>query len=260
MAAFVETLLKEGLLRQIEQFGDVFRDELPAQVTSIEDLKTVRRYLPGYIETVWSDFLGGQMNRVRRQVDEETAAVNRLIEEDLQELIAAARKGWNGPAADLGPDPHAFHVFVMPRRGKHRVTNITRALSLQGFLFILWSPVLGIASLAASQVLQRMYRKELREADRQAIVTSAQAATKELEREVKQRINQQFAVTSAELKRDIAAVYREAVQEITEGLEERASHQKDIGRRRDRLAIIIGERLPRLRAMMTEVYAEGASR
>jgi hypothetical protein len=252
--AFVETVLKEGLLREVEKFGDEFRGAIPGQIQSVEDLTTIRRYLPGYIETVWGDFLGAQMNRVRRETDSEAATVSRMIEDDLEELLAEAGKGWSGPTADLGPDPHAFHVFVMPRRGKHSVTNVTRALSLQGFLIMWFSPAMGIASLAASQVLQHIYRKELREADREAIITSAVAASRELEREVKRRINQQFATTSADLKDEIAGVYREAVKEITGRLEERVSHREDIGKRRDEVKAIAAERLPGLRAMMSAAY------
>ncbi len=257
--AFVETVLKEGLLREVEKFGNEFRMALPAQIKSVEDLTTIRRHLPGYIETVWSDFLGAQMNRVRRETEAEAATISRMIEDDLEELITEAGKGWSGPKADLGPDPHAFHVFVMPRRGKHSVTNISRALSLQGFLVMYFSPALGIASLAASQVLQHMYRKELREADREAVITSGVAASRELEREVKRRINQQFTTTSAELKNEVAGVYREAVKEITERLEERVSRQEEIGKRRDEVKAIASRRLPRLRAMMHDASSKDPS-
>ena len=255
----METVLKEGLLREVEKFGNEFRMALPAQIKSVEDLTTIRRHLPGYIETVWSDFLGAQMNRVRRETEAEAATISRMIEDDLEELITEAGKGWSGPKADLGPDPHAFHVFVMPRRGKHSVTNISRALSLQGFLVMYFSPALGIASLAASQVLQHMYRKELREADREAVITSGVAASRELEREVKRRINQQFTTTSAELKNEIAGVYREAVKEITERLEERVSRQEEIGKRRDEVKAIASRRLPRLRAMMHDASSKDPS-
>jgi hypothetical protein len=252
--AFVETVLKEGLLREVETFGDEFRDALPGQIRSVEDLTIIRRHLPGYIETVWADFLGGRMNRMRREIEKEAASVSRMIQDDLEELLAQMGKSWSGPAADLGPDPLAFHVFVMPRRGKHQVTNVTRALSLQGLLVMWFSPPLGIASLAASQVLQHMYRRELREADRDAIITSAIAASRELEREVKRRINRQFAATSADLQKEIAKVYRQAVAEITEGLEERAGRQEDIGKRREEVKAIAYERLPKLHAMMDAAY------
>jgi hypothetical protein len=245
--AFVDTLLKEQLLRRIEAFGETVRARLPVEIEAVEDVGLVRRYLPGYLETIWTEYLRGRMIGVRGDLLAEEARMNAMIRADLSELLRGA--GGGGLQREFAGEGLALHVFVIPRRGKHRATNVARGLSLHGLFMLFFMPQIGIISLAASQVIQRLYKGDIDRADRQAIVTSAITATRELEREVKERINRQFADITRQLKDDAADAYRQGVEHIVELLNERAAHQQDLGARRDEIRVIARERLPRLREL-----------
>jgi soluble cytochrome b562 len=154
---------------------------------------------------------------------------------------------------DFETDPLALHVFIMPKRGKHRATNIVRGLSLNGLFMLFFAPQIGIISLAASQVIQRMYREDISTADRRAVIASAAPASRELEREIKHRIEEQFATLTERLKDDASSAYRRGVEQITEMLDERAKHQQDLETRRAEIRAVVRERLPRLRALSQQM-------
>jgi hypothetical protein len=256
--AFVETLLKEQILRRIEGFGEAVCARLPEEIESVEDISVVRRYLPGYIETIWTEFLRGQMLAVRGELVEEESRIHAMIETDLQELLSGARRAGVGEDRDFDRDVLAFHVFVVPRRGKHRATNVARGLSLNGLFMLFFAPQMGILSLAASQVLQRLYRKDIAEADRQALVESALAASKDLEREIKGRVAEQFAGAAGQIKEDVAWAYRQGLEHMTTVLDERERHREDLELRRGEIAAILHQRIPRLRPLVEGLDRDGA--
>jgi hypothetical protein len=251
--AFVDTLLKEQLLRQIEGFGEAVRTRLPQEIDSVDDLAVIRRHLPGYLETVWTEYLRGRMIAVRTELVEEEARLNAMIEADLSELLSGAGQITDGMKRDFETDPLALHVFIMPKRGKHRATNIVRGLSLNGLFMLFVAPQLGIISLAASQVIQRIYKGDISTADRQAVIASAAPASRELEREIKRRIAEQFATLTERLKDDASSAYRQGVEQIAEMLDERAKHQQDLEARRTEIRAVVRERLPRLRALSQQM-------
>lgn len=251
--AFVDTLLKEQLLRKIEGFSEAVCARLPREIDSVDDLTVIRRHLPGYLETVWTEYLRGRMIGVRADLVEEEARINAMIEADLQELLSSAGQDRSGVHREVETDPLALHVFVMPKRGKHRATNIARGLSLNGLFMLFIAPQMGIISLAASQVIQRIYREDISQADRQAVIASAAPASRELEREIKHRIQQQFATLTERLKEDAADAYRQGLEQITAMLQERAMHQQDLESRRAEIRAIVRVRLPRLRALAGQI-------
>lgn len=251
--AFVDTLLREQLLRRIEGFGEAVRTRLPQEIDSVDDVAVIRRHLPGYLEMVWTEYLRGRMIGVRADLVEEETRINAMIEADLLELLSSAGQNRDGMHRDFEIDPHAVHVFVMPKRGKHRATNIARGLSLNGFVMLFFAPQIGIISLAASQVIQRAFREDISKSDRQAVIASAVPASREMEREIKHRVQQQFATLTERLKEDAASAYRRGVEQITEMLDERALHRQDLEARRAEIRVIVRERLPRLRAVWSRI-------
>ncbi|HEX6509751.1 MAG TPA: hypothetical protein VF221_19150, partial [Chloroflexota bacterium] len=251
---FVETLLKEQLLRRIEAFGETVRARLPQEIDSVDDVALVRRYLPGYLETVWTEYLRGRTIAVRGELAEEEERMNAMIEADVSELLGGA--GQAGLGRDFAADAPGLHVFVIPRRGKHRATNVARGLSLNGFFMLFLAPQLGIISLAASQVIQRIYKDDIDKADRQAMTVSAIMATRELEREVKDRIRQQFAELTQQLKDDVTRAYMQGVEHVVKMLNERAAHRQDLESRRVGIHAMTRDRLPRLRELARRLDGE----
>jgi hypothetical protein len=256
--AFVDTLLKEQLLRQIEGFGEVVRARLPQEIASVDDLAVIRRHLPGYLETIWTEYLRGRMIAVRTELLEEEMRLNAMIDADLLELLTGAGQGMDGMKRSFETDPLALHVFIMPKRGKHRATNVVRGLSLNGFFMLFFAPQIGIMSLAASQVIQRLFKEDISSADRQAVIASAAPASRELEREIKRRIAEQFATLTQQLKDEASSTYQRGVEQITAMLGTRATHQHDLEARRAEIWQVVRERLPRLRAL-TEQVGQGTS-
>ncbi|PZS10767.1 MAG: hypothetical protein DLM70_00285, partial [Chloroflexi bacterium] len=251
--AFVQTLLKEQLLRRIEGFGKAFHARLPREIESVDDAAMVRRHVSGYIETVWGEFLRGQMLATRADLADEETRINEIIGTDIESLLENVAREKVDRLHSLGPDAPAFHVFVMPSRGKHRAATVARGLSLNGFLMLFVAPPIGVISLAASQLLQRAYQGNIRQAERDAMVASAVAASRELEREIKTRVDHQFSDLSDQLQDDVVAAYRQGVDQIVGMLDERAAHHNELSAKREEITGILRERLPRLEATVERI-------
>lgn len=258
--AWVETLLRETLQRRIENFGAAVRNRLPEEIRSIDDSALARRHVPGYIEAVWLDFLRRQMIAMRGDLEAEEAQVAAMIDADFRELLAAVGQPALSAEWDLGTDPAGVHVFVMPRRARRRAENIARGLAFNGFfMLIFFSPPLGILSLLASQVVQRVWRADLAKAEAQALTTSALAATRQVEQEIKRRMDEQFRALTDQLEQEVADVYRRGMEGLLTLLGEREAHAGDLAARRQQISDIVRERLPHLREQIGSAAGEQES-
>jgi hypothetical protein len=218
----------------------------------VEDVATVRRFLPGYIETVWTDFLQGQMIAVRSRLQDETRALSRTIEADLLGLLGDRGASLGGIFRELDPAGDGFHAFVMPKRGKHHASGVAKGLSLHGYIMLIFDPPLGLLSLAASQIVRRMYQGGIASSDKEAIAEAAAIAVRELERGVQDRIEQQFEQLTAELQEEIGSLYREGAERIDEYLEESMARRQDTEARIDEIETLTGDTIPRLRRRLEE--------
>ncbi|HLJ67561.1 MAG TPA: hypothetical protein VKX16_09405, partial [Chloroflexota bacterium] len=252
VSAFVAILIKERLLRDIEEFGEVFRRRLPDEIASIDEPAIVRRHLPGYIETVWSELLRDRMVGVRNRLVAETAAINAMIEADLRDLFGGAG-AVPSVAGELGSPPHALHIFVMPRRGSHRAATVARGLSIPGLALLFFSPVMGALSLAASQAIHLYFKKDLAAANREAITHAALSASRELEDSIKLRLGEQIDRLAAELRTDVAAAYELAVEQTMAELGRRLAAGAERQARRDETERLLHKTLPALQAAIARL-------
>jgi hypothetical protein len=254
--AFVSTILREDMLRQAEAFGDILRRRLPEEVQSIEDVAEVRRHLPGYIETVWTEFLRVRMIAVRSALADEIERVNQIIESDLRELLADEDGRVPRIFEELSSDPHASGIYVPPRRGSSRVSNIARGLSVHGFIMLFFAPEIGVLSLAISQIIQHKYKQDIAQADRQAIAEAGVTASRGLEREVKARIDTQFEQLAHEMRDDIASAYEQSIKRITDLLDERLAQEENLRARTEVIENLLENSIPQLRSQVGQFFAE----
>jgi hypothetical protein len=250
---FVGTLIKEEFLRASEGFGEVFRRRLPDEIMQIEDMSTIKRYLPGYIETAWAEFLNRQMIVVRSRLIEETRSVDRLIKNDLEELLGSRAAGVRHLLADFALGSEALRTFIMPKRGKHRAAGAARMLSLHGYFMLFFNPPMGVLSLVASHVIRRQYKAGMEAADIQAIVAAATSAERELERELIKRMEEQFAGFTERLRAEVASVYADGVARIEEFLDRSAARHRNVDARRSQITRLANETIPRLRTLLEQL-------
>lgn len=255
--AFVGTLLREQLLQEIQGFGEVYRRRLPDEILAIEDISAIKRYLPGYMETVWRDFMKQRMIATSRSLLDEVRELERIIESDLRDLLAEVSSDLSGLARDFDAGGERLRAFVMPRRGKHSASSIARGLSLHGFVILIvssifgfFSPASGLLTLGASQVIRRIFKGDIEQADREAIVAAALAAERELERALCQQIDEQFARLGAQLQDELASIYTEGAERLQQLVEENLSRGPNVAGRQEQLAVLAERIIPELRQLL----------
>jgi hypothetical protein len=246
--AFINTLIKEQFLREIEGFGELVRRRLPDEIMEVEDTTAIKRHLPGYLETIWSGLLDHQATVIRARLMDETAAIARLAETDLEELLAdgaaAVRGSYQGFAT---PSSFNLNAFVAAKRGSHRASSAAKGLALSGFVMIIWNIPLGLAQLGASQLIRTVFKGDIAIADKKAITAAAQTSVHELERQIKRQIETRFAELTTELSTEVEKIYTQGIEQVREFLDERLKHYGELAGRRIELDRLQQETIPALR-------------
>jgi hypothetical protein len=238
------TLTQERLLRTIDGFADVVRRRLPEEVIRVEDLSQIKRHVPGYLETIWSDFLQRQVLAVRYALLDEARALAGMVERDLEELLGDRPELL--PAAALDLDVDALPTFVTPKRGRHRAESIIRALSVYGYFMLLFNPTSGVLALGIGQVVRKVFGGEITLSDKRAIAQSALNAMHNMETELKKQIGREFVQITADLQTEVARAYEEGIGHIDAFLREVAERQGDVQGTGERLARLQRTVLPEL--------------
>lgn len=179
---FINTLIKEQFLREIEGFGNALRTQLPDEIMPIENISEIKRNLPGYMEAVWTEFFNRQMASVRSKLIEETKLISKMVEDDLKELFGDKVVDFEAFLTDFGLIPDNMKTFLMPRRNKNQTAAVATGLQLGGLLVLISNLPLGLASIGVGQIIRMINRKNVEASEKKAIVASAIEATYELER------------------------------------------------------------------------------
>lgn len=263
IAAFVNTLLKEELLREIEAFSATLHQQLPGEVEAVDDLQAIKRHLPGYVEALWNEFFGYALPRLRSKLIDELQQIGDVVADDVQELLG-------GKAADFGdltrrfdPVPPSMQAFLMPSRGKHPAGTAATWLQAGGLGLLMLVPalpfsmlLLGQASLAmigAGQAMRMVYQRDITTADKQAVVTSLLTMTDELERQIRQQAARHFAGLTEELQEAVANLYTEAIGGLRAALEQDIARHTAVTARQEEVRRLADETLPHLRQMFAHV-------
>jgi hypothetical protein len=254
---FVGMLLREQLLREVEGFGEVFRRRLPEEIRQIEDLKTIRQYLPGYMESVWSDFVQGQMIAIRSRLRDEIVTLDRMIRQDLQDLLGEEQLNLRDVLSKFDPGAEAMRSFVMPKRGKHAASGVAKALSLHAFIMLLWNPPLGAVSLGASHIFRRIYKKDMAAADLEATIAAAVAASRDVQAELHKRIEKAFADLDDGLKTEVASLYQSGIDAVEEMLDDCAGRAANTAEQRKRIVATVEDTIPELRSLLNGLEGAG---
>jgi uncharacterized protein HemX len=249
VSAFVGTLLGGRARHDIQEFGTVFRRRLPAEIEAVDDLATVKRYLPGYIEHVWRELLRHEAISMRRAVEDEIKQIDAMIQDDLRGLLGEGI-ALEGLISEIDPVSDTPDSFVMPRRGAHFASSIAKGLSYQGLILTLWNLPLGLASLGAGHLVRRLYRSGIQKAERKAYVDAATAASREFEEEVLRRLDQDMRTMTDELRAGVESAYRGAAERIESFLSGHVRQAHDIAARRDEIARVTAHIVPEIRALL----------
>jgi hypothetical protein len=250
---FIGTLIREQLLRETASFGDMLRRRMPDEIRAVEQVGTARKFLPGYLERVWTDLLERQMVATRGKLADEAMTVNRMIEADLHEVLGDELASLDAGVADFGPIEESLRTVVMPKRSKHYATGIAKGLSLHGYIMLYFNPPLGVLSLLASQGVQRAYRSQITGSEMEGLVASGLVAEHTLEDEISKRINAQFDELLADVREEILFAYRRVVAVAETALASDLPSAEDAEARRHMLRELREVSIPQLRAELERI-------
>jgi hypothetical protein len=260
---FLNTMLKAQFLHEIEGFSAAVQQQLPGELAPIQNITTLKRYLPGYIEALWTEFFTSQLDAIRSKLAAEMKLINHLIEEDFRELLEGGRVTLQEGAGEFDPTPARLKTLLMPRRGKHTMGTVATGVQVAGLILLLpplGGLLLGLAAIGIGQAIRMIFQKEADAADRQAMIASAVRATQELEGQMKKQVAARFDAITQEMKQAVADHYAQELARIQQVLEESLAWRQNLTAKQEQLTTLLEKTLPALRRSLEQLEdAEGAT-
>ena len=245
--AFVNLLIQEQFLREIEGFSEALLAQLPAEVEPIGDVNLIKKKLPGYLEHLWVEFFNNRMTMIKQRLTTEMETVNGMIAADLKELIGEGSGGFKGVLQSFDPTPANLRSFLMPRRGDTPQATFATALQLGGLVLIIGNLPLGLLTIGAGQLVRTIFNRSNTASDKRAIMVSANAAIRELESQIKRQVEQQFDDLAANLRQAINDLYRGGVADMRGNVQTILEQYDDLEARKAPLGHLLEVTLPDLR-------------
>ncbi|XZN98269.1 MAG: hypothetical protein ACM65K_08310 [Microcoleus sp.] len=254
---FVNTFLKEEFFREIEGFGFALRQQLSEEIMLIEDVTTIRRHLPGYIEAVWAEFFDSQVASIRNKLINEMKGVDKNIQEDLRELLGDKSSNLQSFLSIFDPTPANLRNLLMPRRSKNKVGFVATGLQLGGFLVLVANLPLGLAAIGSGQIVRMLGKKTMETDDKKAILESAIGAIQELEGQIKQQVESQFVELTNKLKTATADLYTEGITKIRSGVKDAIASHQDLLTKKEKIDRLVSVTVPELKQHLEQLVTGG---
>lgn len=245
--AFVNILIKEQTMRDIEAFNSVLREQLPREIMSIREVKTIKRHLPGYIESLWNDFFTYQMPQIRNRLIDEMQQISDSVVADLQELVAQQPASFQGALGSFNPVPASMKAFIMPARGHHPAGTAATWMQAGGLGLLLLMPQVGLVLFGVGQIMRVAFHYDIVAADKQAVVASVLNATQDMEKQIKRQVENHFQSLAEQLKQTVADLYTQGITSMRTALEADIKRYQEVAAQRGQLETLANETLPTLR-------------
>ncbi|MEZ2231654.1 hypothetical protein [Microcoleus sp.] len=254
---FVNTFLKEEFFREIEGFGFALRQQLSEEIMLIEDVTTIRRHLPGYIEAVWAEFFDSQLASIRNKLINEMKGVDKNIQGDLRELLGDKASNLQSFLSIFDQTPANLRNLLMPRRSKNKVGFVATGLQLGGFLVLVANLPLGLAAIGSGQIVRMLGKKTMETDDKKAILESAIGAIQELEGQIKQQVESQFVELTNKLKTATADLYTEGITKIRSGVKDAIASHQDLLTKKEKIDRLVSVTVPELKQHLEQLVTGG---
>lgn len=251
--AFINTIIKEQLLREIENFSLILKEQLDDEIMPIEDITTIKKYLPGYLEALWVEFFNAQQINLRNQIMEEVKRIHETVKEDLKEFIGDTGNNFPNILNEFDPSPTNMVNFLMPQRATNNISNVATTLQLGGFLLLAINFPVGLTSIGAGTITRIISKKSIQNSEKEAIVKSAVNTIKELEAQIKKQVNNNFSELTNQLKSAITDLYNQQIDHIRNELENSLKSQQKIITKKEDIARLTNVTIPQLRQLFNQI-------
>jgi predicted GTPase len=257
---FINAMLRDQFLQEIEGFSAALQQQLPLELQPVQDMTALKRYLPGYIESLWKEFFNRQLDGVRSKLAAEVKQINQMIEDDFRELLESQGTGFQDNVRDFGDSPDHLRTLLMPRRGKNQAGTVATGIQVVGLVLLIPNLPLGLAAIGIGQVVRMVFKKDTDASDRQALIDSAVHAVGELELQIKKQVSSRFDAISEEMKKAVADRYEQGLSRIRSLLEESLAWRDTLATKQAHLSTLREQTIPELRGLLAQLdELEGAA-
>jgi hypothetical protein len=257
--AFVNVVIKEEFLREIESFTSVFKSELSNEIKSVDRVDNVRRYLSGYIEEVWAEFFETKTITIKNRIAEQIEEIVINIKKDLRELFSGENDELDLNFEKFDSMIDNSYGFILPRRNGNAIDNICTGFSVAGACMIFFSLPIGLAGLGAGYAIRALNQKAIDDSDKESIASSAVDTLSEVEINIKHKVEEWFKNITEEINNSIEEIYKSYIDAIKKSLEEGLEKRDVMNIKKDSIENLINNSIPELMAFAHEFEKENDS-
>lgn len=253
----INGLLKERHLCEVDDFASCLRENLPAEIKSVDELSSVKRYLPGYLEQLWSDFFDYNLPLVREKIHLEMVEIQRQVVNDIREV--------SGDLLDKYPEllettyfrPMNVNPWLKHGKSKNELSKAANVVQTGGFMILpILSLPLGVAMIGAGQVIRIIGQNSIRTDEQRALIETAINSELELELMIQKQVSSQFEDITHQLMDFIKNLYEDNVNQIQAQLVESQQTRRNLEEREVLLSEIQDKKVPRLQELISGIDSE----
>jgi hypothetical protein len=214
LEADVATLIAEPLLRDVEDFTQILKGQLETQLTEVDDLNAVRRHLPGYVEHLWGTFLEGRLSRARARLAAEVETLAADVQRDLADAAGEATPSRILLGDSVAADSVFARLFLPPTRGSDLGSAAASVVQVFGLVLTMSNLGTAAAALGLGHLMRTMFEPGQRAADQKALLAALREGLTDIEKVVKNQLQQTLGAAVGEIKGAVAEAYEQGAASL----------------------------------------------
>ncbi|NES17432.1 MAG: hypothetical protein F6K41_00245 [Symploca sp. SIO3E6] len=259
---FINTLIKDEFIVEIEGFSLALRQQLPDEVMPIKDITQLKRHLPGYLVAVWEEFLKYKVDVIKTKLIQQTEQISQTFENDLKQLLGDKVTNLQTLVNSFDSTSTSLKNFLPPKSSKTLVRPALTILQLGGLIMIVvaaFNPPANIllayggAAIGSGELLRKLRHREIGEADRQAILSSAIEEIQNKGKQIKQQVECQFDELTEKMKQATADLYKEQIDRIRSTLQDDIAYHRELVTKKEEIDKLVSVTLPELKQIVEQL-------
>jgi hypothetical protein len=250
--AFINTIIKEDLLRDVEGFNNVLKDSLPLEIDSIDSLELIKKFLPLYIGNLWKEFFEIKSIKINENINTELSSIKKEIQDDFIKFFDDSQIDIDEMLSSININKEGIITNINPNRNINIADKIATGFGMLGLGLVFFNLPLAIVSLGSGHLLRKVFQNSIKESDKTAIKETLNNSLNDLLSSIEDSLHQSFNEYSKKLKDEVCNIYLNGINTLKTEFQENVKNYDIIKKNTDAYEKILFENIPALRSSLKE--------
>lgn len=240
-------LVCEEFVSQAREFRQTLSKSLPNEIEQETDMHRLRKELPGYLESLWKEFIDINLIKLRYSIFTEMGKINDVLNEEINKIIGQTNERCREIINSFNPYGDFFTGFALHEKGKSLAADVAKFLKVISMPALLIGPIYLVLSYISGKAVEIIYRGDIKESDRIKIIESSDKAMRDVEDQLTKNIRNHFDEFSRNIKNIIDEISEQCFDNIEKALKESSEKQTLLLKQKSLFEEIISAYIPNTR-------------